>query len=57
LIVFASPVKAQDIVGVAVGSKDHITLVAALQAAGLVETLQSAGLFTVFAPTNAAFDK
>jgi len=57
LIVFASAVKAQDIVGVAVGSKDHTTLVAALQAAGLVETLQSAGPFTVFAPTNAAFDK
>jgi len=57
LIVFASAVKAQDIVGVAVGSKDHTTLVAALKAAGLVETLQGAGPFTVFAPTNAAFDK
>ena len=56
-IVLASALKAQDIVGVAAGSKDHTTLVAALKAAGLVETLQSAGPFTVFAPTNAAFDK
>jgi len=39
----------------AVNSKDHTTLVAAVKAAGLVETLQSAGPFTVFAPTNAAF--
>ena len=38
-------------------SKDHTTLVAAVKAAGLVETLSSAGPFTVFAPTNAAFDK
>jgi uncharacterized surface protein with fasciclin (FAS1) repeats len=45
------------IVDVAVGSKDHTTLVAALQAADLVTTLQSAGPFTVFAPTNAAIDK
>ena len=41
----------------AVNSADHTTLVAAVKAAGLVETLQSAGPFTVFAPTNAAFDK
>lgn len=40
----------------AVNSKDHTTLVAAVKAAGLVETLQSAGPFTVFAPTNEAFD-
>jgi uncharacterized surface protein with fasciclin (FAS1) repeats len=40
----------------AVNSKDHTTLVAAVQAAGLVETLQGKGPFTVFAPTNAAFD-
>jgi uncharacterized surface protein with fasciclin (FAS1) repeats len=46
-----------DIVDIAVGSKDHTTLVAAVKAAGLVETLKSAGPFTVFAPTNAAFDK
>src|SRR5690242_13530971 len=39
----------------AVNSKDHTTLVAAVKAAGLVETLQSAGPFTVFAPTNEAF--
>jgi uncharacterized surface protein with fasciclin (FAS1) repeats len=41
----------------AVNSKDHTTLVAAVKAAGLVDTLSSAGPFTVFAPTNAAFDK
>ena len=45
------------VVDVAVGSTDHTTLVAAVKAAGLVETLQSAGPFTVFAPTNAAFAK
>ena len=48
---------AKDIVDNAVNSKDHTTLVAAVKAAGLVETLKSAGPFTVFAPTNAAFDK
>jgi len=41
----------------AVNSKDHTTLVAAVKAAGLVDTLQGAGPFTVFAPTNAAFDR
>lgn len=41
----------------AVNSKDHTTLVAAVKAAGLVATLNSAGPFTVFAPTNKAFDK
>ena len=45
------------IVDNAVNSKDHTTLVAALKAAGLVETLQGPGPFTVFAPTNAAFAK
>ena len=45
------------IVDIAVGSKDHTTLVAALKAADLVSTLQGAGPFTVFAPTNAAFGK
>jgi uncharacterized surface protein with fasciclin (FAS1) repeats len=45
------------LVDVAVGSKDHTTLVAAVKAADLVSTLQSAGPFTVFAPTNAAFAK
>ena len=47
----------KNIVENAVNSKDHTTLVAAVKAAGLVETLQSAGPFTVFAPTNAAFAK
>jgi uncharacterized surface protein with fasciclin (FAS1) repeats len=45
------------IVANAVNSADHTTLVAALKAAGLVDTLNSAGPFTVFAPTNAAFDQ
>ena len=45
----------KNIVENAVNSKDHTTLVAAVKAAGLVETLSSAGPFTVFAPTNAAF--
>jgi uncharacterized surface protein with fasciclin (FAS1) repeats len=43
------------VVDIAVGSKDHSTLVAAVKAADLVATLQSAGPFTVFAPTNEAF--
>src|SRR6188768_3962243 len=47
----------KNIVENAVNSKDHTTLVAAVKAAGLVETLQGAGPFTVFAPTNEAFDK
>ena len=47
----------KNIIENAVNSKDHTTLVAAVKAADLVETLQSAGPFTVFAPTNAAFDK
>ncbi|NNF37001.1 MAG: fasciclin domain-containing protein [Saprospiraceae bacterium] len=46
-----------DIVDIALGSKDHTTLVAAVKAAGLVETLKSEGPFTVFAPTNDAFAK
>ena len=46
----------KNIVDNAVNSKDHTTLVAAVKAAGLVETLQGAGPFTVFAPVNAAFD-
>lgn len=45
------------VVDIAVGSKDHSTLVAAVKAADLVSTLQSAGPFTVFAPTNEAFAK
>ncbi len=47
----------KDIVDNAVNSKDHTTLVAAVKAAGLVDTLKSAGPFTVFAPTNEAFNK
>ena len=46
----------KNIVENAVNSKDHTTLVAAVKAAGLVETLQGDGPFTVFAPTNKAFD-
>ena len=46
----------KNIIENAVNSKDHTTLVAAVKAAGLVETLQGAGPFTVFAPVNAAFD-
>ena len=53
----AAMYKTKNIVDNAVNSKDHTTLVAAVQAAGLVDTLKSAGPFTVFAPTNAAFDK
>ena len=47
---------AKDVVKVAAGSKDHTTLVAAVKQAELVDALSNAGPFTVFAPTNAAFD-
>jgi uncharacterized surface protein with fasciclin (FAS1) repeats len=47
----------KNIIENAVNSKDHTTLVAAVKAAGLVETLQGEGPFTVFAPTNGGFDK
>ena len=53
----AAMYRSKNIVENAVNSKDHTTLVAAVTAAGLVKTLQSKGPFTVFAPTNAAFDK
>ncbi|GAB2475593.1 hypothetical protein GCM10011375_22910 [Hymenobacter qilianensis] len=53
----AMMVPSKDIVDNAVMSSEHSTLVAAVKAAGLVETLKSAGPFTVFAPTNAAFEK
>lgn len=46
---------ADTVTNIAIGSKDHTTLVAAVQAAGLVDTLNGAGPFTVFAPTNDAF--
>lgn len=48
-------VPTKDIIDNAVNSKDHTTLVAAVKAAGLVETLKGPGPFTVFAPTNEAF--
>src|ERR1700733_14632349 len=47
----------KNIIQNAVNSKDHTTLVAAVKAAGLVDTLEGKGPFTVFAPTNAAFGK
>lgn len=47
----------KDIIENAMNSKDHTTLVAAVKAAGLVDTLKGKGLFTVFAPTNEAFAK
>ena len=50
-------VSAKDVVKIAAGSKDHTTLVAAIKQADLVNALSNAGPFTVFAPTNAAFDK
>ena len=53
----AAMYRSKNIVENAVNSKDHTTLVAAVTAAGLVKTLQSKGPFTVFAPTNAAFNK
>ncbi len=53
----ANMVPSKDIVDNAVNSSDHTTLVAAVKAAGLVETLKGSGPFTVFAPTNEAFNK
>jgi uncharacterized surface protein with fasciclin (FAS1) repeats len=50
-------VSEKNVVKIAIGSKDHTTLVAAIQVADLVDVLSNAGPFTVFAPTNAAFDK
>lgn len=50
-------VSQKDVVKVAAGSPDHTTLVTAVKAASLVDVLSNAGPFTVFAPTNAAFDK
>lgn len=49
--------ESKNIVEIAIGSADHTTLVAAVKAAGLVETLAGTGPFTVFAPVNGAFDK
>ena len=53
----AAMMRSMDIVDNAMNSADHTTLVTAVKAAELVETLKSKGPFTVFAPTNAAFDK
>lgn len=53
----ADPAQPTTVVDVAVGSNDHSTLVTALKAADYVRSLQNAGPFTVFAPTNAAFSK
>jgi uncharacterized surface protein with fasciclin (FAS1) repeats len=53
----APMLRSRDIIDNAVNSADHTTLVAAVKAAGLVDTLKTAGPFTVFAPTNEAFDK
>ena len=53
----ADDVSQQNVVQVAVGSPDHSTLVTALKTAAYVDALSNAGPFTVFAPTNAAFDK
>jgi uncharacterized surface protein with fasciclin (FAS1) repeats len=55
-VVSTSAFAADTVVDVAIGSKDHTTLVAAVTAAGLVDTLKGAGPFTVFAPVNAAFE-
>jgi uncharacterized surface protein with fasciclin (FAS1) repeats len=52
-----TPTGPKTVVDIAMGSADHSTLVAAVKAADLVATLSGAGPFTVFAPTNAAFDK
>ncbi len=54
---FVSFAQSKDVVDIAISSADHTTLVAAVKAADLVATLKSAGPFTVFAPTNAAFAK
>lgn len=51
------PLDPNNIVSIAVGSKDHSTLVTALKAADYVDSVATPGPFTVFAPTNAAFDK
>lgn len=57
MMAFGATAPTQTVVEIAAGSKDHTTLVAAVKAAGLVDTLSGTGPFTVFAPTNAAFAK
>ena len=54
---FNPPTDPNNIVNIAIGSKDHTTLVAALRAADYATSISNPGPFTVFAPTNAAFDK
>ena len=53
----ATIAQTKDVVDIAIGSADHTTLVAAVKAADLITTLKGKGPFTVFAPTNAAFNK
>ncbi|MFN2396946.1 MAG: fasciclin domain-containing protein [Bacteroidales bacterium] len=57
LLSFSAFSQKKDVVDIAISSPDHTTLVAAVKAADLVATLKSEGPFTVFAPTNKAFDK
>lgn len=57
LFSFSAFSQKKDVVDIAISSPDHTTLVAAVKAADLVSTLKSEGPFTVFAPTNEAFDK
>ncbi len=54
---FMAMAQSKDVTDIAVGSADHTTLVAAIKAADLLATLKGPGPFTVFAPTNAAFEK
>lgn len=57
MLAFSSFAQTNDVVDIAISSKDHTTLVAAVTAADLVTTLKGKGPFTVFAPTNTAFGK
>ena len=57
MMAFSAFAQTNDVVDIAISSKDHTTLVAAVKAADLVTTLKGKGPFTVFAPTNAAFGK
>ena len=57
MLAFSAFAQTNDVVDIAISSKDHTTLVTAVKAADLVTTLKGKGPFTVFAPTNAAFGK
>ena len=57
MMAFSAFAQTNDVVDIAISSKDHTTLVAAVKAADLVTTLKGKGPFTVFAPTNTAFGK